>query len=158
MTLYLQLHKGTGLFSRLIRWQTRSPYSHASVWFYEAADPDGGVVIESMEGVGVRSIPAIGYRDARQSGTIMLYRVPSLTDGQIAKIRSFMEGQIGLKYDWAAVFKFVTRRKHAHDDKWFCSELVFAAFKEAGVTLLNGTEAWAVWPGQLAHSPLVVRA
>jgi hypothetical protein len=34
---------------------------------------------------------------------------------------------------------------------------VFAAFQEAGVTLLNGTEAWAVWPGQLAHSPLVER-
>jgi len=35
---------------------------------------------------------------------------------------------------------------------------VFDAFKEAGVVLLNNTEAWAVWPGQLAHSPLVVRA
>jgi uncharacterized protein YycO len=158
MTLYLQLHKGTSFFSRLIRWQTRSPYSHASVLFYDTSDADLSVVIESMEGHGVRSIPALAYRDARLSGKIALYRVPSLTDGQIATIRAFMEGQIGKQYDWPAVFKFITRRKHAHDERWFCSELVFAAFQEAGVTLLNGTEAWAVWPGQLAHSPLVERA
>jgi len=157
MTLYLQLHKGTSFFSRLIRWQTRSPYSHASVWFADDSELGTGVVIESMEGHGVRKIPADWHAAARQAGTIMLYRVPSLTDGQIATILSFMHGEIGKKYDWAAVFKFVTRRKHAHDDKWFCSELVFEAFKEAGVALLNNTEAWAVWPGQLAHSPLVER-
>jgi uncharacterized protein YycO len=158
MTLYIQLHKGRSFFSRLIKWQTRSPYSHASVWFVDHADPHGGVVIESMEGKGVRAVPADWYGALRAEGHIALYTVPSLTDGQIALIRSFMEGQIGLKYDWHAVFKFVTRRAHAHDDKWFCSELVFDAFKEAGVVLLNNTEAWAVWPGQLAHSPLVVRA
>lgn len=157
MKAYIQLHKGSSIVSRLIKWQTRSQYSHASVWFVAGDDIAGGTVIESVEGHGVRALPADRFAQDRAEGRISVYAIPTLTTTQARAVRDYMTTEIGRKYDWRAVFKFITRRTHGSDDRWFCSELVFAAFQHAGVTLFNGTEAWAVWPGQLATSTLVRR-
>lgn len=53
------------------------------------------------------------------------------------------------------VARFVTRRQADRESagKWFCSELVFAAFQAAGIDLLARTEAWEVSPGLLLRIP-----
>jgi hypothetical protein len=38
---------------------------------------------------------------------------------------------------------------------WFCSELAFAAARQAGISLLGATEPWEVSPGLFARSPLL---
>jgi len=55
------------------------------------------------------------------------------------------------------VFRFVTRWRKEQDEKWFCSELVFQAFKEAGVDLLERIECSQVSPTVLSFSPLLNR-
>lgn len=152
MSIVIQLHDGRSWISRLIKWQTRSPVSHASVWF-----PWDHVVIESMEGVGVRKVDGEHYRADFEAGRIQRYTVTGMTVDQAHRVREYMDAEVGAKYDYGSVFKFVTRRKGRHNTRWFCSELVFAACQDAGVPLLANVEAWAVSPGDLAKSPMLER-
>ncbi|MEW6306060.1 MAG: hypothetical protein AB1705_21495 [Verrucomicrobiota bacterium] len=138
------------MIGRLIRWQTRSPYSHASIVF------EGGRVIESREFIGVRQLASLQPQPGER---IDLYRVP-LTGDQCEAIRAFLYAQLGKPYDYTSVLRFISRRKASRESghRWFCSELVFAAFHHAGVRLLDRVEPWAVSPGLLSLSPLLVPA
>lgn len=142
------LFQGPGLVSRLIRWQTRSAYSHAAIVL------PSGAVIESREGIGVRQLSAL---EPKHGEEIDFFAV-DVTDEQLAALTRFLHRQLGKKYDWTMVARFVTRRQEsrASRGRWFCSELVFAAFQVAGIHLLRGTEPWEVSPGLLARSPLLI--
>ncbi|MBX3751391.1 MAG: hypothetical protein KF897_15035 [Opitutaceae bacterium] len=142
------LFQGPGLVSRLIRWQTRSAYSHAAIVL------PSGAVIESREGIGVRQLPHLEPKNGEQ---IDFFAV-EVTEEQLAKITAFLHRQLNKGYDWTMVARFITRRQEsrASRGRWFCSELVFAAFLHAGVILLRGTEPWEVSPGLLARSPLLI--
>lgn len=156
--LVIQMHKGGGLFSRLIRWFTRAEYSHVSAWFWDANDPHGGFVIEAMEGEGVRTFPADHHRAAREAGTINCYalRTPLTTDEQ-GRLHALMERELGKGYDWLGVIRFVSRRRHkGADNKWFCSEIVAYAFEEIGRPLSN-RPSWQMTPGDVAASTELVR-
>lgn len=149
--MLIALHKGRGVISRLIGWQTRSDYTHASLIFdtvfvgtYEfiEAEPRGVVT-----------------RQGRFAWTanVEVFRVEGLTSEQESAARAFARGQIGKGYDYTMVARFVSRRQEARkaSGKWFCSELVFAALQKAGVDLLARCEPWEVSPGLLSKSPLL---
>lgn len=143
----IALFKGEGLFSRLIKWQTRSPYSHAAII------DENGALWESREGFGVRV--TTNAADAINC-SVDLFDV-EMTDAQRHSVAEFLRGQLGKKYDWTMVLRFISRRQasRSQSEKWFCSELVFAAFKKAGIDLLGRTEPWECSPGLLARSPLL---
>lgn len=142
------LFQGPGLVSRLIRWQTRSAYSHAAIVLPNAA------VFESREGIGVRQLPRLDPKNGEQID----YFAVEVTETQLAEMTEFLKRQLGKRYDWTMVARFITRRQESRStsDKWFCSELVFAAFKVAGVILLRDTDPWEVSPGLLARSILLI--
>lgn len=146
-TLQVAIFRGIGMISALIRWQTRSPYSHAAVMF------DDGEIIESWPGKGVQLLPAL----KRGTDGIEFFDVPVST-GQKQAITTWLLAQLGRKYDYVGVLRFVSRRKATDGPRWFCSELVFEAFRQAGVDLLARTQAWEVSPGLLARSPLLLPA
>jgi uncharacterized protein YycO len=129
------------LVSALIRWQTRGRYSHAAIRMRD------GRIVESWQGAGVRT------KWVKDWSGIDAYVVPGATDGQWDRAIGFALGQIGRGYDWWAIVRFVSRRAMPANDRWFCSELVFAALAAGGVRLLERVEASAVSPGTLAWSP-----
>lgn len=134
------LFRGRGVISALIRWQTRSVYSHAALLL-----EDGETIIEAWQGDGVRK-KKLGSRE-----NIDAFRVAGGVDWPTAI--AFAEAQIGKRYDYRQVFRFLSRRSGKTDEHWFCSELVFAALREGDVPLLERIEPWAVSPGLLAVSP-----
>lgn len=140
--LDIALFRGRGLLSAAIRWQTASQYSHAAVVL-----PDGKI-IEAWQGEGVR----ITTLDSVQG--VDFFKV-WLTSTQRDEVLRFLAGQIGMGYDYLGVLRFLTRFRGAPDNRWFCSELVFAAFLHAGVPLLARTEAHEVSPGMLSRSTLL---
>jgi uncharacterized protein YycO len=142
----LLLYRGRGWGGRLITWQTRSPYSHAAVCF------DDGTIVESLQGRGVIARP-YGPEDVSAE----TYRVGGLRFAQLVHGRHWLWEQIGKPYDYLAILRFVTRRRHDDHARWFCSELVFEFAAQMGVRLLERTEAWEVSPGMLARSPLLRR-
>lgn len=148
--MLIALHKGTSLVSRLIRWQTRSPYSHASLIFND------GTMVEAREGHGV-----LWHRSARVAIGNTKVDLFELRRGASAKQRAamteFLKDQLGKDYDYLMVARFLSRRQESRKTrgKWFCSELVFAAIQKLGVNLFDRTEPWEVSPGMLARSTLL---
>ncbi len=134
------LFKGRGFISRLIRWQTRSQYSHAAIML------PCGRVLEAWQGEGVR------IKWLRDWCDVDRFRVTDMTEEQWETAIAFARAQIGKKYDYRGVWRFLSRRKPARDDRWFCSELVFASLAAAGVKLLAAVDIGEVSPGMLAYS------
>ena len=139
------LFSGDGLISKLIKWQTRSIFSHVGVL------TDDGKVLEAIEGSGVR-IRDWAEEDKRNT---VQFTVDGLGQEGWEKTIAFMKAQIGKKYDWWAIIRFVSRRYMPDNDHWFCSELVFTAVREGGVHLLRRIRPSEVSPGGLSTSPLL---
>lgn len=144
------LFRGTSPISAIIRWQTRGAFAHAGLLLRS------GQILESYEGDGVRvrdwpTDPAI-------AAGIHAFDVLGMTRKRWDAALRFAAAQVGKGYDWWAIVRFISRRHMPDNDRWFCSELVFAALAEAGVHLLHRTPAWAVSPAMLSTSPLLVPA
>lgn len=172
--------RATGLVSSLIRWQTRSEDSHSAIVIGDVDDVVFGVgdraltvphitgtLYESREGVGVRTL---GLNRVVPNADLSWYGWPTPPKGlqsvqwlelgpavDVTDLEDFLKLQAGKKYDYTMVARFLTRRQEsrASSEKWFCSELVFAAVQVAGVDLLRDTEPWEVSPGLLARSPFL---
>lgn len=131
------LYRGRGLVSSLIRWQTRSPYTHAAILM-----PDGRV-IESREGKGVQIVeaPKVGEAEA--------YRVIGMTPERWRHAIVKAQHELGSGYDWKGVLQFVSRREGGDAHRWFCSEFVYHVLHVSGVTLLERTRAELISPGGL---------
>lgn len=139
------LFKGQGAISKLIRWQTNGQYSHAAI------QREDGRIIEAWHN------PAkVRLRGPLQNwNNVEAYDIVGMSDAQWAKAIEYAEAQIGKKYDFGGVLRFVTRWRKKKDDKWFCSELVYQAVLEAGVPLLARIQCSQVSPAVLSFSPLL---
>ena len=140
----IALYKGTSALSRLIRWRTWSDYSHAA-WVF----PDHSV-IEAWKG-GVTHAPGILAGHAADT-EVHLFAL-DLTIEQRWAIQDFLIRQIGKPYDYAGILGFLAAAKTENPNRWFCSELIFAACKRAGIDLLKRVPACKVSPGLIALSP-----
>lgn len=147
--LRVLLVRTPGFIGRLIRWQTRGPYVHAALM------NDRFEIIESKAGYGV-----IGA-NLKEWNSLYFDVFQVMPSDKRPGIYQPEEGwrfavqQIGKPYDYSMVIRFVTRQqeRRASRGKWFCSELVFAALKQAGVNVLSRTEPWEVSPNLLSKSP-----
>ena len=145
------LYRGTSVVSRLIRWRTWSDYSHAA-WVCE-----DGTVLDAWQKGGVRHVANISI--GHKPGTPVEFFQADLTPREIGRIKAFLRKQVGKKYDWHGVLKFISRRRTTADQqkKWFCSELISAAFAYADCRLLVRIRDEQVSPGLLSFSPLLKR-
>lgn len=147
----LVFYKGKGLISRLIRWQTRGQYSHVGVQL-----PDG-TVMEAWHVGGVRHNAGLGT--AHELGTeVDVFLVEHLTKTETGRVIDFMRTKLGHGYDFRSVARFLSRQDEREEDrdKWFCSELVAAAFEAAGVKLLTAPPS-RISPEVLSWSPRLVK-
>jgi hypothetical protein len=167
--IQIAAYRGKSLVSKLIRWQTRSIYSHIAVRFADdvwvkLGDREkyihAGNVIEAWQKGGVALHGGIGT--VHTPGTRVDYYdfVTPLTDYEFHAVAGFLIRQLGKAYDWRAVVRFLTREpvEHWTRRRWFCSELAFEACLTAGRNLLERTDAWRVPPDWLPRSPLLKSA
>ena len=126
-----------------IRWQTDSQYSHAALLFGDF------YLIEAWASPGVRT------RALKPGEDVDIFEVAGCDDEASSVIWEFAQAQVGKGYDWLGVLRFISRNRLPENDRWFCSELVFEAFKKAEINLLERTESWRVSPGMLSLSPLL---
>lgn len=114
--------------SQLIRWWTRSSWSHSKVMisdcqFIEAAWPR------------VRS----GYIANTLGDTLVLRH----RDGvDASRLKQFMSSQLNKRFDWRGLLAFVLRVKIQNKSWYFCSELIAEAFAEIGRPLLRRESSW----------------
>ena len=137
------LFRGRGTVSTLIRWQTRSKYSHAGIFISD------NTVMEAWPTKGVRINTLLDLSD------IDFFDLET-TPRQEAKIIEFFQKQMGKPYDYFGVFNFITKFPSFKPyESWFCSEIVFAALQEAGILLLRDIEPNKVSPFHISISPIL---
>lgn len=140
--------KNKSFVSSTIKRFTRSPYSHCAIIL------DSGEVIEAREFKGVRIIKNI--KEAMDEDSVVDIYDFAASDNQKMQIENFLRRQLGKGYDYLMIVGFVTRASHEgrkSTNRWFCSELVFAALENAGMVFLINLPAWKVSPGILSYSP-----
>jgi len=138
------LTDGKGPSGAFIRWYTWSWAAHAGVELTDGiidATPSRGVSLHAgIDGTQIRH-----------------YTILGLTPVIELAVRKFLIAQKGKPYDWSAIVGLGIRRDWYSDDKWFCSELVAAAFEQAGLPLLNTLRSNRITPRDLELSPLLLR-
>lgn len=146
------LSNSRGLIPSLIRWQTRSQYSHAALLF----ERDNGctILIESRMGDGVRcESPWIPNPKTR-------YDQYSITDPRldVNACYKFAEAQFGKRYDMSSVLRFISRQQASRKSAgvWFCYELVFAAIQKGGLSLFVRCEPWMISGSHLEICPYLI--
>ena len=138
-------YNGKSFTSWVISKKTWSDITHTSAFVNDE------VVIEAWGG----GVTKRTWREGHTPGTrIRIMRV-ECTREQEEKFYAFLESQIGKKYDFAGILGFGLSANLQYKDRWFCSELVFAAAQYAGIELLKRIEAHKVYPGLLDVSPLL---
>lgn len=166
------LCKGSGLVPSLIQWGTRSPYSHVAVMASEKL----GLIVEAVPKGGVRAISIENYKTPFD-----LYRVKDPASFKLSEVVAYLIRMLARRYDflstirlgwkyglrWAGLVKLaglkIAKKKEAadklqEDQDYFCSELVYRAFKAGGLDIVPQIgEAETTSPGDIARSPLIER-
>ena len=148
--LLIRAYRGRGLLCWFIRWQTRSPYSHVALQF-------GSIAYESYpwkKPGKPRGLIEFDMTDADYAADAFGIEVP---EHVYVSMERWAESHVGDRYDWLAIFRFISRRRYTSNDKWICSEWIFKDFLDHCIRLLNETEEWEVSPGLLVRSPRVHR-
>ena len=154
----LLLCQGRDPFSKLIRWSTRSPWSHIAIAF-RIESLDRVIVIESVEKIGVRAVALSEFVSRDSEGTspypgkILLVRHNAYGGGpedpKVGAMASFAFDHLGCHFAPYEIVKiglrivtaqlFGKRRKTARmllpDDAFICSEFVAKAFAAARVKI-----------------------
>ena len=153
----LAFYRGISFVSKLIQWQSRGPYSHVGVLH------DDGSIMEAWENGGVLHNASISTKHDPNT-PVDIYSLPLMSAAQEERFRGFLLRQLGKKYDYKGVLRFLpaSRLIHGEDssmsvdrEKWFCSELVYASSVFSGVPLLCRAETNRVHPTMLSYSPLI---
>ncbi len=152
MKVYVLASKGISLTSRAIRFrQWGFPFTHIAL-VVDLKDKNDPVVIEAWWN-GVRKGR---FSEVHTPGTEFAIYSVRVSEHQKKKIFEFANSQIGKPYDWLGILGFVFFNPNLESkNRWFCSELVFAAFKQAGVELLKNTHPSEVSPRLFLKSPLL---
>lgn len=119
MALKLALYKGTkpgipGIYNRLVRWWTRSQYSHVEIVF-----SDGWCGSSSFQDGGVR-LKQIDFKSEN-------WDFVALPADLEAFARDWFRHHAGLKYDVLGNLQFILPFIPSSRNRWFCSEAAGAA-------------------------------
>jgi hypothetical protein len=140
-------------FSRLIRWATKSPWSHCAIAF-RMEEIDRVLVLEAVEKLGVRCVPLSDFL-RRTSGGIEPYPgdiVLARHKGMDARSRAkpmkkmadFAFDRLGDRFSQREMYKIAARiivgRLNRHmprslgpDDEFICSEYVARCYETVGI-------------------------
>lgn len=168
----LLLYKGLGTVSKAIRAQTRSDYSHAAAFmdddymlpngemFYRGSTWEawhvGGERRWDNVWMGAGQVRRLSnpWIDHDLDTEIEVWRYKPGQAFDIEAAVRYLESQVGKEYDFRNVFRFVSRRDAADNNKLFCSEYFSNMSNKAGVRLLNLHPAHTA-PCHLSWTPLM---
>ncbi len=174
----LFLCQGKDPFSKLIRWSTRSPWSHIAIAF-RIDSLERVIVIESVEKIGVRAVALSEFVSRDSEGTspypgkILLARHNAYGGGpddpRVRAMAKFAFDHLGCHFAPSEITKIALRIASAQlfnvrrqtsrmllpDDEFICSEFVAKAFDAARVKIpWDGLGFIA--PSDFANDPAVV--
>jgi hypothetical protein len=153
------MYRGRSLPSMIIRWATRSKYSHAGL----AAWWNNRLIVLEAVGRGVM-VTSLSSNVRSYHGDVEWFTcVSDMTPQQREKMIGFAQAELGKEYDrWSAIvlgLKILFQRDREKRDalrrerKLFCSAYVAQVYNAAGVDLKEGVSDRFMSPGDVAASP-----
>lgn len=109
-------------FDKLIRWWTKSPYSHCELLFAD------GKSFSAYPGVGTRFVQFEPHNPHFWD----IVELPTSADEDVV-LREFCVYESGCKYDWYGILASqIVKAARSSKNKWFCSEVCTAALQRIG--------------------------
>jgi hypothetical protein len=142
-------------FSNLIRWATKSPWSHVAIAF-RMPEVDRVIVLECVDKIGVRAVPLSAFIAQTSSGRkpypgkILLARHAGLekkrTPAHLKKIYKFALDRCGDRFAPGEILKIGMRalvgrldrkmpKALGPHDEYICSEYVALCFEQVGIEI-----------------------
>ena len=155
---------GTYFFSNAIRWITKSVWSHIGIIYRDDA-LERIFILESETFVGVRLAPLSKYlrdyhgRNKPYRGRMFIARLePEVSQEIHRKAVSMGMDELTKPYDNLEIFRIAIRilfklGRRTRDRKYICSELVYEAFRKAGVEFPYNNRS--ISPDDLWNDPRV---
>ena len=157
--------------SKLIRWSTKTPWSHIAI-AYRIPSLDRVMVLESVEKLGVRSVPLSRFISCTSGGThpfpgkILLardQRIADLAPGKRKAMYDFAFASLGDRFAPGEIVKIASRlmlgrmarkmpRFLGARNEYICSEYVAKCFAKAGLKIPWDGLGF-VAPGDFALAP-----
>jgi uncharacterized protein YycO len=109
--------------STAVQLATNSYYSHCGIIFYSSGK---AYVFEAIEPVGVRTLEAWIASGEDQNYAVYRLQNQSLSEAQLTAMKNYLKAQLDKHYDSGFGWS---------DKEMYCSELVFKAYKSAGIAL-----------------------
>jgi uncharacterized protein YycO len=139
------------IVSRAIRLRTWGRFSHVQIITNPESEPAGKIEVISADAEGVVC------RDIREheweNYEILTY--PEMTEEERINVVKFSLQQVGRPYDFVGLGSFLLYKEMQNDSRWFCSELVYVAYKKAGIRLQRRVKQDFISPRDLYMSPLL---
>lgn len=146
-TIRLVFQRSASIEGGTISFFTWSWPSHVDLMF------EDGTIIGSLPGKGVTvQSPGVFSFTLSHSTRHEMYSV-TVDNDTYGRIKKFVMAQKGKPYDWGGILGFLARTdRWQAESRWFCSELVAAAFEYAGLPLIKARSN-RVTPGMVLMSP-----
>jgi len=136
------------IVSQAIRRRTWGKYSHVQI-----------VAVASTQGIDVVSADKEGVmlRRIREDEWLhsAILTLPGMTIKERNDVVKFCFSKIGAGYDFLGLVDFLLNKDLQVEDRYFCSELVFLAYKTAGIMLQERVDHAFISPRDLYISPLL---
>ena len=164
---------GSGIFSRMIQAGTKSAWSHVG-FVMRLDDIDRVMVLESVEPIGVRTVPLSKYLTDYDNegnpypGGLAIARhdafASKATAAKLQKFGQFAVDLFGYPYDKREISKIAARIAASHlpfsskdkralkrDQEYICSEYAWECYKEIGIRIEHDKRGF-VSPADFARS------
>jgi len=153
------LYSGTRLWSRIIRWFSRSKWSHVGIVMLQ--DDDTPWIIEALEGKGVRFVPFHCWQ--KWGGDIGHGRVSTAIQWKWFFVPNWCKERVGQEYasprqfvrsfafGWSRLRKIFGLKVDTDSERFFCSELIASALFHNGLEIPK--HAAKMTPGDVAALP-----
>ena len=151
--IQVAFYKGQGgWIHKLIRWWTKSPYSHV-----ELVLPDGKTWISISPFLTSRVAPRIRHRiDNPDAWDYLVFKLsdrPPVQEYQLAQLYKFIDVTQGAKYDWVGMVMshfcpYLIKRK----ERWYCSEWIAHALVNSRIIMWDDLRLYNIpdlSPGKL---------
>lgn len=141
-------YRGRSFVSWLIKKQTRS------IWSHSAAVLQDGSVIEAWHVGGVSHVADLSVNHSK--GTqVDLFRI-ECTQAQADAFEVLLKKDIGKKYDFRSVFRFLSKHSTCIDDRWFCTEVLDHRLKIINIFTQKRICSAEMSPQLLGISPILI--
>ena len=153
--IFIAQYRGIGPLSMGIEFFTRSKWSHSAIVIKYDDDDDGAFILYEAWGFkGVVKIEGHTLHEVLSKNHRPITMVDLYTIDLCYPRIDFLDKQVGKKYDWSLINKFVTRRPAMENDKWICSELVGEFCNRSGNPLQH-MPTWKMAPEHVGISPVL---